>query len=217
VKINTEVQMERIRELRQQMGVSQVKLAVMADMDPATLNRLEQGKGNPNLKTLERVAKALGVEVADFFPKARSSSPEPSLFNGDDEQPSVVVDGIVGLLERWHARRLKEVNDPASLHFRDPTSAALWVADAREEANDFCLFLSEWGQENLDAFRSVWDAVHLFGAGLVLDNPAIAGEMRLGEMADKPDELAARRMERATAAAEESARRLDELREAANG
>src|SRR5918993_2157608 len=61
--------MERIRELRKERGLSQVKLAVMADMDPATLNRLERGTGNPNLKTLERVAEALGVEVADFFPK----------------------------------------------------------------------------------------------------------------------------------------------------
>ena len=60
--------MERIRQLRNEKGLSQAKLAVMADMDPATLNRLEQGKGNPNLKTLERVAEALGVEVADFFP-----------------------------------------------------------------------------------------------------------------------------------------------------
>jgi transcriptional regulator with XRE-family HTH domain len=79
MKINTEVWMDRIRQLRKEHGLSQVKLAVMADMDPATLNRLEQGKGNPNLKTLERVADALGVEVADFFPKAPGrSSPEPS-------------------------------------------------------------------------------------------------------------------------------------------
>jgi transcriptional regulator with XRE-family HTH domain len=75
--------MERIRELRKEQGLSQAKLAVMADMDPATLNRLERGTGNPNLKTLARVADVLGVEVADLFPKAeRRSSPEPSLFNG---------------------------------------------------------------------------------------------------------------------------------------
>ena len=80
--------MERIRQLRKERGLSQVKLAVMADMDPATLNRLERGTGNPNLKTLERVAEALGVEVADFFPKAaRRSSLEPSLFyNGAEDE-----------------------------------------------------------------------------------------------------------------------------------
>jgi transcriptional regulator with XRE-family HTH domain len=70
--------MERIRELRNERGLTQVKLAVLADMDPATLNRLERGMGNPSLKTLERVAGALDVEVADFFPKVSS----PSLFDG---------------------------------------------------------------------------------------------------------------------------------------
>jgi len=64
-----------------------VKLAVAADMNPATLNRIEQGKANPNLKTLEKLAAAMGVEVADFFPKApRRSSLEPSLFNGLEEE-----------------------------------------------------------------------------------------------------------------------------------
>lgn len=79
--------MERIRQLRKERGLSQVKLAVMADMDPATLNRLERGTGNPNLKTLERVADALGVEVVDFFPKApRRSSLEPTLLNGLEDE-----------------------------------------------------------------------------------------------------------------------------------
>src|SRR5215208_5587366 len=80
-------------ELRKERGLSQVKLAVMADMVPATLNRLERGTGNPNLKTLERVADALGVEVADFFPKApRRSSLEPSLLNGLEDERRIVID-----------------------------------------------------------------------------------------------------------------------------
>jgi transcriptional regulator with XRE-family HTH domain len=73
--------MQRIRELRQEKGLSQVKFAVMANMDPATLNRLEQGKGNPNLRTLERVADALGVEVADLLGKVRAPSSQEKLFN----------------------------------------------------------------------------------------------------------------------------------------
>jgi len=68
--------MRRVRELREEAGVSQVGLAVAAGMDPATLNRLEMGKRSPNLKTLERLADALGVEVVDFFPKAEAVSLE---------------------------------------------------------------------------------------------------------------------------------------------
>jgi transcriptional regulator with XRE-family HTH domain len=71
-----EVWMQRIRDLREERGLTQVRLAVAADMNPATLNRIEQGKANPNLKTLERLAVALGVEVADLFPKVQSPLPE---------------------------------------------------------------------------------------------------------------------------------------------
>jgi transcriptional regulator with XRE-family HTH domain len=92
--------MKRIRQLRTERGLSQAKLAVMADMDPATLNRLEQGKGNPNLRTLERVADALGVEVADLLGKASAPlSLEPSLFNGLEEERRLQQDKAV--CELW--------------------------------------------------------------------------------------------------------------------
>jgi len=90
--------MERIRQLRKERGLSQVKLAVMADMDPATLNRLERGTGNPNLKTMERVADALGVEVADLLPKAPRRSPsEPTLNDALGEERRL------GYLRAWRA------------------------------------------------------------------------------------------------------------------
>ncbi len=69
--------MHHIKEKRAQMGVTQVQLAALAGMDPATLNRIEMGKANPNLKTIERLADALGVEVADFFPKAQAPLFDP--------------------------------------------------------------------------------------------------------------------------------------------
>jgi transcriptional regulator with XRE-family HTH domain len=54
-----------------------VRLAVAADMNPATLNRIEQGKANPNIRTLERLAEALGISLvellADDSPKAQAS------------------------------------------------------------------------------------------------------------------------------------------------
>ncbi len=71
--------MDRIRELRNLKGVSQAKLAVTAGMDPATLNRIEQGKGNPNLKTLEKLANALGVGIVDLLePEAPKVEAPPS-------------------------------------------------------------------------------------------------------------------------------------------
>ncbi len=69
--------MDRIRQLRTERGLSQAKLAVMAGMDPATFNRLEQGKGNPNLRTLERVADALEVSVADLLEEEAGKADAP--------------------------------------------------------------------------------------------------------------------------------------------
>jgi transcriptional regulator with XRE-family HTH domain len=105
--------MERIRQLRKERGLSQAKLAVKADMDPATLNRLEQGKGNPNLKTLERVASALGVEVVDLLGKApRRSSLEPSLFNGviEDERREALYGPWLEFVNRYADRWEKRIN-----------------------------------------------------------------------------------------------------------
>lgn len=79
--------MHRIRELREEKGLTQVRLAVAADMNPATLNRIEMGKANPNLKTLERLADALDITVSrlleDDSPK--DLAPQLPLENGAAE------------------------------------------------------------------------------------------------------------------------------------
>ena len=84
-----------------------MRLAVAADMNPATLNRIEQGKANPNIKTLERLAEALGVGLTELLendsPKAEShSSLEPSLFDGgEDEGRSRFAEAIIAAAEKW--------------------------------------------------------------------------------------------------------------------
>jgi transcriptional regulator with XRE-family HTH domain len=96
--------MDRIRQLRKERGLSQAKLAVIADMDPATLNRLERGTGNPNIKTLQRVADALDVSIAglleDASPKAQTL--QPSL---EDAAQSEALQEALAVLFRGLARR----------------------------------------------------------------------------------------------------------------
>jgi transcriptional regulator with XRE-family HTH domain len=130
--------MERIRQLRKERGLSQVKLAVMADMDPATLNRLERGTGNPNLKTLERVADALAVEVADFFPKAPGrSSPQPSLNDALEDLRSTtdrfegyhaIQKALDEYREQWEKRLAEGDFDKAALEEAGRALKAFWPA-----------------------------------------------------------------------------------------
>ena len=59
----------RIRELRAKRGLTQQKLAEEAEVDYKTVQRLE-GKApsrHPNIDTLEKIAKALGVNVSELL------------------------------------------------------------------------------------------------------------------------------------------------------
>lgn len=50
------------------------KLAIKGGMSPQTWNDIENGKGNPTLKTLEQIGKALGVRVEVGFKKRGNAS-----------------------------------------------------------------------------------------------------------------------------------------------
>jgi transcriptional regulator with XRE-family HTH domain len=54
----------RVRALRQRKGLSQLELAKRAKITQPYLAQIEAGvRKNPSLKTLQRLAKALGVTV----------------------------------------------------------------------------------------------------------------------------------------------------------
>jgi transcriptional regulator with XRE-family HTH domain len=65
-----------IRRLREAQGLSQTKVAAAADMGPSGLSQIETGARNPSAVTLHKIATALGVEVAELFPKGRTPQPD---------------------------------------------------------------------------------------------------------------------------------------------
>lgn len=64
--INKEVGF-KIRTLRQEKGLSQEKLAALADLHRAYIGQIERGEKNIGLKNLEKIAKALGVRAKDLL------------------------------------------------------------------------------------------------------------------------------------------------------
>jgi transcriptional regulator with XRE-family HTH domain len=56
----------RIKELRQEKGWSQQLLADHAELERAHLSRLEEGRREAGLRVLERIARALDVDVEDL-------------------------------------------------------------------------------------------------------------------------------------------------------
>lgn len=64
IQVKVGLNIQRIRELK---GLSQQVLAAKCNFEKSNMSRLEAGKVNSTLSTLEKVANALEVEVKDFF------------------------------------------------------------------------------------------------------------------------------------------------------
>ena len=57
-----------VRRLREKMGISQEKLARLADVSNNTIINIEAGKqGNPTIETLKKIAKALNTPIEDLI------------------------------------------------------------------------------------------------------------------------------------------------------
>ena len=57
---------QRIKRLREGRGLSQAALAAKAKITREYVNKLEAGRYDPTLGVVQRLAKALGVTLADL-------------------------------------------------------------------------------------------------------------------------------------------------------
>ncbi len=94
--------MEKLKRLREERGLSQVKLAARADLNPATVNQIERGMRDASPGTLRKLADALETSLYDLLledeaPKAQASpppedgergskKPEPSLHDEEERR-----------------------------------------------------------------------------------------------------------------------------------
>lgn len=63
-RLNTAVSLIRARE---QTGLSQAQLARKSHVSRSTINRIEQGRLNPSIRTLESLARAMGKNLVISF------------------------------------------------------------------------------------------------------------------------------------------------------
>lgn len=60
--------MNKIREIREEQGITQVELAHKAGLSMGYLSHLENGsRSNPSYQTMTRIAKALNKEIGEVF------------------------------------------------------------------------------------------------------------------------------------------------------
>lgn len=58
---------EKIKKVREAKGLSQKEVASALGMNPSQYSKIESGKVDPQCSSVEKIAKALGVDIADIF------------------------------------------------------------------------------------------------------------------------------------------------------
>jgi len=58
---------KRVKEIREQMGMTQESLAFKAEIHPSFLSHIERGTKKASLETIEKLAGALGVPTQNLF------------------------------------------------------------------------------------------------------------------------------------------------------
>lgn len=87
---------ERIRALRKSAGLTQEQLAEKVNVSVNFIGNAERGESAASVKTLRRIAKALGVSLKE-------------LFDFPDEDVSEIIDEMMALLKNreWEAEELR--------------------------------------------------------------------------------------------------------------
>lgn len=58
---------QAVAQAREEKGISQRQLSNRSGVIQAEISKIEQGKGNPTVSTLQKLAKSLGRTIASFF------------------------------------------------------------------------------------------------------------------------------------------------------
>ena len=57
----------KLKNLRQEKGITQEALALLCDLDRTYIGSVERGERNISLINIHKIAKALSISIKDFF------------------------------------------------------------------------------------------------------------------------------------------------------
>lgn len=58
---------KRLKQLREERGLTQSQLAELIQVEPITISNIEVGRNGAHFKTIEKLTEALGVKARDLF------------------------------------------------------------------------------------------------------------------------------------------------------
>jgi len=68
----------RIKELRKQKKLSQEKLAEYSELDRTYINSVENGRRNISIENIEKISRALGCTLQEFFSSEIFNNKKPN-------------------------------------------------------------------------------------------------------------------------------------------
>ena len=94
---------ESIRNIRQEKGLSQGEMQKRTGILRSYLSRVENGHTVPSFATLQRLASAMEVNLADFFPGDDPPSPSPGV------APSAYLQELKNYIPQLSAEQRQEL------------------------------------------------------------------------------------------------------------
>ncbi|WP_277349153.1 DNA (cytosine-5-)-methyltransferase [Luteolibacter luteus] len=135
---------QKVRQLREDKGISQEQLAFSSGLHRTYIGGVERAERNPTIQQAARLAKALGVEVAELFddisalPAAKSETEEVAV----EVKPT-------------RASRLREEPSPRrKLRFIDLFCGIGGFRYAFEKAGCECVFSSDWDKHSQVTYQA---------------------------------------------------------------
>jgi transcriptional regulator with XRE-family HTH domain len=166
--------------LREQAGLTQEQEAKMAGVSPTTISGIESGKiTRPHLKTLLKIARALGVDVGELRESGKAEAPpsptQPAL-NGFEE-------------ERREGRRTARARDAIEFaqRFTRLYENLNAIRDRMDEYRETWEKRLAAGDFDEDAFKEAGRAIRAFWPAVVT---AVEAEMaELNRIGAQPEEI----------------------------
>ncbi len=112
---------KKVREARNKNGMSLRELATHVEVSPSLLSQIENGKANPSVDTLYKIARELGVPVDHFFPTQSTEAPPKR----DDATPVEMSPG------EFQASRDNDIAQGTDATFDDGDNAPIVRANDR--------------------------------------------------------------------------------------
>jgi transcriptional regulator with XRE-family HTH domain len=134
-----------IRHLRKRLGLTIFGLSEKCGVSYVALSKLERNLGNPELKTLDKIARSLGLETHNLLALAEHDRPKII-----DTKEDVDVQGISGLVGR-----VADFQNVKIIHGRAPRGAKAVALHQHSDDYEICLVLS--GRLQLHVRDSAYD------------------------------------------------------------